>query len=162
MCLRAAYRAGEVVSLSLFKPYVRISRIRLSRELIGRSIRRWPCGYQLGHRTQLRSSVRSFASRRCFHQSVLLPSESACFTLGPLGSRLFQAFHRYYEPLRLPLLAASALLSSAMALQLYPSPGWVSQVPDCSFQYALPGFTPESPKAGFSHLSIPRCWLLTF
>jgi len=83
-------------------------------------------------------------------------------TPGPLGSRLFQALHRYYEPLRLPLPAASALLPSAEALQLHPSPEWVSQVPGCSFSTRSPGFTPESPPTGFSHPSSRRCWLHTF
>ena len=52
---------------------------------------------------------------------------------GLLGSRLFQAFLRYYEPLRLPSPAAITLLPSAITLRLYPSPEWVSQVPSASF-----------------------------
>ena len=65
-------------------------------------------------------------------------SESACSTPGPLRSRLFQAFPCYYEPLRLPLLAAASVISSPSALRLYPSPEWVSQVPGCSFGTRCP------------------------
>jgi hypothetical protein len=78
-----------------------------------------------GFRAQLRSPFTNFLRQLCFphsqfpgqifclrwfHQSVPCLSESACFTPGPLSSRLFQVLLCYYEPLRLPALAAQSVI----------------------------------------------------